>query len=132
MVEVNREELTGLVPRGIVSPHIDPPRGGWCYAWAYVALAAAPVRTVLLLGVAHSGPPEPFVLTRKSFQTPLGVLAVDEAAVAELESRVGDLTRWELVHRSEHSLEFQVIFLQHALADRPVRIVPLLVSHLEQ
>jgi len=132
MGEVNREELAGLVPRGIVAPHIDPLRGGWCYAWAYAALAAAPVRTVLLLGVAHSGPPEPFVLTRKSFQTPFGVLAVDEAAVAELESQVGDLTRWETVHRSEHSLEFQAIFLQHALADRPVRIVPLLVSHLEQ
>lgn len=130
--EVNREELSGLVPRGIVAPHIDPSRGGWCYAWAYAALAAAPVRTVVLLGVAHSGPPEPFVLTRKAFQTPLGVLPVDEAAAAELEARTGDLTRWETVHRNEHSLEFQVLFLQHALSDRPVRMVPLLVSHLER
>lgn len=107
-----REELEDLKPRGIVAPHIDPARGGWCYGWAYAALARNLPRTCLLLGVAHGEPPAPVVLTTKPFATPLGTVPVDQDAARLLEERLGDLTAHETVHRTEHSLEFQVIFLQ--------------------
>jgi len=34
----------------------------------------------------------------------------------------------ELSHRSEHSIEFQAVFLKHVLGDRPFAIAPILVG----
>lgn len=129
---VQVEELGDVVPRGIIAPHIDFARGGWCYGWAYAALRASRATTFVLLGVAHAGPPAPFVLTAKAFQTPLGTVPVDAAFVHELRRRVGDLTEHETVHRTEHSLEFQVLFLQVALEGRRSSIVPILCSAFER
>ncbi len=129
---VNPTELVGLRPRGVIAPHIDFQRGGWCYGWAYAALRGSPTRTFLLLGVAHAAPPAPFVLTEKPFRTPLGTVPVDASFVEALQARTGDLTEHELVHRNEHSLEFQVLFLQAALEGEEFAIVPLLCSGFEQ
>lgn len=129
---VDSAELDGLRPRGVVAPHIDFARGGWCYGWAYAALRPCPARTFLLLGVAHAGPPVPFVLTEKPFQTPLGTVPVDTDFTRTLRAQAGDLTEHEVVHRNEHSLEFQVLFLQAALEDRPFAIVPILCSGFER
>ena len=38
----------------------------------------------------------------------------------------GRRTAAELAHRDEHSIEFQVLYLQHRLGARPVKIVPIL------
>jgi AmmeMemoRadiSam system protein B len=127
----NAEELQGLSPRGIIAPHIDFPRGGWCYGWAYAALRASRATTFVVLGVAHSAPPAPVVVTEKSFATPLGTVAVDRGLVRALWERTGDLTAHEIVHRTEHSLEFQVVFLQAALSGRPFTILPILCSSFE-
>ncbi|MDR7519132.1 MAG: AmmeMemoRadiSam system protein B [Armatimonadota bacterium] len=129
---VAQDELADLEPRGIIAPHIDLARGGWCYGWAYAALARRPPRTCLLLGVAHGAPPVPIVLTAKPFATPLGTVPVDREAVQMLQDRLGDLSAHEIVHRTEHSLEFQVLFLQAIGGDRPASIVPILVSALER
>jgi len=124
---VGPEELVGVRARGVVAPHIDLSRGGWCYAWAHRALAQAPPETVVVLGVAHGGAPVPFILTAKPFATPLGPVQVDEAAVVLLSERVDGLLRHEVAHRAEHSIEFQALFLRHLFGDA-VRIVPLLCA----
>jgi len=126
------EELADLRPRGIVAPHIDLGRGGWCYGWAYAALARRLPTTCLLLGVAHGAPPVPIVLTCKPFVTPLGTVQVDLETAAALQARLGDLTVHEIAHRTEHSLEFQVLFLQAIGQGRTPMIVPLLVSAFER
>ncbi|MDR7490631.1 MAG: AmmeMemoRadiSam system protein B [Armatimonadota bacterium] len=120
-------ELAGVRPRGVVAPHIDLPRGGWCYAWAHRALAQDPPETVVVLGVAHGGAPVPFVLTAKPYATPLGPVRVDEAAVAFLSDRLDGLLHYEEAHRAEHSIEFQALFLRH-LYGEAVGIVPLLCA----
>jgi len=129
---VRAEELADLRPRGIVAPHIDLARGGWCYGWAYAALAPHLPPACLVLGVAHAAPPTPVVLTAKPFATPLGELPVDVAAVTFLQERLGDLTAHEITHRTEHSLEFQAVFLRAIAGDRPPALVPLLVSAFER
>ncbi len=125
------QDLSGLSPRGILAPHIDLARGGWCYGWAYAALARRLPRAVLLLGVAHTAPPAPVILTTKPYLTPLGEVPVDSEAAHWLQERLGDLTTHETAHRVEHSLEFQALFLQAISGDRPPRVVPLLVSAFE-
>jgi AmmeMemoRadiSam system protein B len=122
---VHEDELAGLVPRGVIAPHIDFARGGWCYAWAHRALARFSPRRVVILGVAHGGAAHPFILTRKPFQTPLGTVPVDQEVADLLEQRLGDLCAGEFAHRAEHSIEFQVVFLQHVCSPPPA-IVPLL------
>jgi AmmeMemoRadiSam system protein B len=112
---------------GIAAPHVSP-EGGWrSYQAAYRALApASGERTFAILGTSHYGEPEAFGLTRKPFLTPLGETTVDHRLVDELAERGGAAVRVEdYCHSIEHSIEFQVVFLQH-LFGPPVRIVPIL------
>jgi AmmeMemoRadiSam system protein B len=115
----------GLI--GIAAPHVSP-EGGWrCYREAYGALARAPrPRAVVVLGTSHYGEPERFGLTRKPFRTPLGETPVDVALVDLLEAEGGSAVKAEdYCHAVEHSIEFQVVFLQHLLGPG-VPIVPVL------
>ena len=115
----------------IVAPHIDYARGGPCYAHAYKALReSCQARCFVILGTCHRATKHPFVLTRKAFQTPLGVAPTDGGFIDSLQARVDyDLFADEFAHRSEHTIEFQVLFLQYILAGRqPFRIVPILVG----
>ena len=117
--------------KGIVSPHINLARGGHCYAWAYSELARrCDAELFVILGTCHSMAKNPFILTAKDFQTPLGVMPTDREFVNSLaEKYSSDLFEDELVHKFEHSIEFQVLFLQHVLrGKRNVKIVPILCS----
>jgi AmmeMemoRadiSam system protein B len=115
----------GLV--GIAAPHVSP-EGGWrCYQAAYGILGPEHRgRTVVILGTSHYGEPDRFGLTRKPFLTPLGEAEVDVPLVDELVARGGDAVVLEdYCHAVEHSIEFQVVFLQHVLGP-DVRILPVL------
>ncbi len=117
--------------RGILSPHIDFQRGGPVYTWSYKELVEqTEADTFVILGVAHQYCRRRFVLTRKDFETPLGLVPTDRDYVDQIAARVGrDLFEDELTHRTEHSIEFQVVFLQYVLGEvRPFSIVPILVG----
>jgi AmmeMemoRadiSam system protein B len=117
--------------RGILSPHIDFQRGGPVYTWSYRELVEqSHANTFVILGVAHQYCRRRFVLTCKDFETPLGVVATDRSYVDRIASLAGrDLFDDELSHRTEHSIEFQVVFLQHVLGGRRnFTIVPILVG----
>ncbi|MCS6804118.1 MAG: AmmeMemoRadiSam system protein B [Acidobacteriota bacterium] len=121
--------------KGIIAPHIDLRVGGPCYSWAYRELAErSQAQTYIILGTSHYGLGDLFVPTRKDFVTPLGVMKTDQAFLTLLEDHYGGpISQNELAHRTEHSIEFQVVFLQHVLADRrPVQIVPILVTSFHQ
>jgi AmmeMemoRadiSam system protein B len=124
-------------PIGLIAPHIDPRRGGAAYARAYAQLAAASARPelVIILGTSHYGAgPQLFTATLKDYATPLGAVRTDREFVERLQSRyrAGDLFADELLHRNEHSIEFQALFLAHALGVDNYRIVPILVSSFHQ
>lgn len=117
--------------RAILSPHIDFHRGGPTYTWAYKELVEhSDADLFIILGVAHQYSQRRFVLTRKDFATPLGVARTDRAFVDRLAERAGShFFDDELAHRTEHSIEFQVIFLQYLLAGRrDFAIVPILAG----
>jgi MEMO1 family protein len=112
---------------GIAAPHVSP-EGGWpSYRAAYGALAPEHKdRTFLILATSHYGAPEKFGLTRKAYVTPLGQTAVDLAAVDWLAAHGGPAVRMEdYCHSFEHTVELQVVFLQH-LYGPDIRIVPVL------
>ncbi len=115
----------GLV--GIAAPHVSP-EGGWnSYQAAYRALSPDyKDRTFVVLGTSHYGAPERFGLTRKPFVTPFGESTVDLPLVDWLAAKAEPAIQMEdYCHAVEHSIEFQVLFLQH-LYGPAVRILPIL------
>jgi AmmeMemoRadiSam system protein B len=120
---------TAELPRAVIAPHIDFHRGGPAYAWAYKPLAEAKElpELIVVFGTDHIGAEQPFSLTRKHYQTPLGTFETDVALVdalkAAVEKRLGptpaeNLFRDEHHHRGEHSIEFQMVWLRHIWGDR--------------
>lgn len=127
---VEAPEIPGRL-RGLVAPHIDIRFSGQEYALAYAALRGRPVPPrVVILGTAHQSPENLFVLTRKAYGTPLGPIPVDDAYVDFIEHRLGrSLYADEWAHRTEHSIEFQAVFLRYVFPTDPgLRIVPILCS----
>lgn len=140
------EELRGLMGRylgrdggdgagkagiGIAAPHVSP-EGGWeSYRDAYLALPReAGERTFVVLGTSHYGAPNRFGLTRKDFVTPFGTARTDRRAVEWLERAAPEAVAMEdYAHAIEHSIEFQVVFLQ-ALYGPEIRVLPVLCGPL--
>jgi AmmeMemoRadiSam system protein B len=116
---------------GIAAPHVSPDGGRLSYASAYRALTPdLGDRTFVILGTSHYGTPGRFGLTRKPFETPLGVTTVDAARIEALIADAGPAVVVEdYCHAVEHSIEFQVVFLQH-LYGAAVRILPILCGAL--
>ena len=135
------EQATSDTPRrlsGVMSPHIDFQRGGATAAWAYKRLVEqSDADLFVIFGTAHNPMRSRFSITRKHFETPLGTVETDRAFITRLNTNLAstpggaevNLFADELAHRQEHSIEFQVVFLQYLLADkRPFKIVPVLTG----
>lgn len=115
----------GLV--GIAAPHVSPAGGFECYRAAYRILGPEYAeKTFVVLGTSHYGAPDRFGLTRKPFATPWGNARTDLELVNELERLApGAVAMEDYCHAVEHSIEFQVVYLQ-SLFGPNIRIVPIL------
>lgn len=111
----------------IAAPHVSP-FGGWeSYQAAYRTASQVPRdRTFVILGTSHFGEPDCFGLTRKPFQTPYGITQARVDLVDELERKAPKAVAMEdYCHSFEHSIEFQVAFLQH-IHGPDIKILPIL------
>jgi AmmeMemoRadiSam system protein B len=110
----------------IAAPHVSPFGGVEAYRAAYRCLGPQDAeRTFVVLGTSHYGRPNRLGLTRKSFTTPLGETRTDLKLVDEIERGSGDPMMEDYCHAIEHSIEFQVVFLQY-LFGPAIRVVPVL------
>ena len=122
-------------PLGLVAPHIDPHRGGPCASYVLNVIAShEPADLYIIFGTAHQPTPLLYTMSLKDFATPYGKVEVDLEFANELEKRYGrDLRTGEFAHRGEHSIEFQVVYLHHALRNRkPFKILPILCGSFHQ
>lgn len=118
-------------PFALVAPHIDIAVGGPSYGAAYSRLAGSTAETFVILAIGHSLTEDFFACIDKDFETPLGISPTDHEFLAALESDFGEpIYKNAFVHRSEHSAELQVLFLQKLFggSDPPRKIVPILLS----
>jgi AmmeMemoRadiSam system protein B/AmmeMemoRadiSam system protein A len=116
-------------PKALVVPHAGYVYSGPVAASAYARLLAPGPRVerVVLLGPSHFAPVAGLALPEAgAFATPLGEVPVDREGAA-LALALPQVTRSEVAHRREHSLEVQLPFLQAVLG--PFALVPLVVGH---
>lgn len=112
---------------GIAAPHVSPEGGYNSYRAAYSHLGPQlRDRTFVILGTSHYGAPDRFGLTRKSYLTPFGEARTDTALVDELAAAApGAIGMEDYCHSVEHSIEFQVLFLQSVFGP-DIRVLPIL------
>jgi len=131
--DVDVAEIDWSTPVGLLSPHIDYPRGGAVYAkiWKRATLAARQAERVILIGTDHYGD-DPFTLTRQSYATPYGKLPTVQPVVDRLVDVIGEDAAFagELRHQGEHSLELVATWLHHMRGGQAVELVPILVGSL--
>jgi AmmeMemoRadiSam system protein B len=127
LVAPDGRPATSQALTGIAAPHVSPAGGYRSYRAAYEALDDSyRSRTFIVLGTSHYGEPEKFGLTRKNYRSPWGDARTDLALVDELLTKAPRAALAEdYCHAVEHSIEFQVVFLQHRFGP-DVRIVPIL------
>ncbi len=119
----------GPTPKAVIAPHAGYIYSGPIAASAYAQLAPArdTIKRIVLLGPSHYELFDGLAATgATAFATPLGAVPVDTAAIADLCSRLPQVSVRDEAHADEHALEVQLPFLQVALAD--FKIVPLLVG----
>ena len=132
-----KEDLpsSSALPRAIMAPHLDPRREGHVLARAYTELGEdvpLPLR-IVVFGTGHQLGDDYVALTRKKFETPFGQVPCDTEFVDFVADQLGDIAySRELVHRDEHSIEFQLIYLQRRLKFRRFTIVPILCGGFHQ
>ncbi len=110
----NDPALTAL-PKAVVAPHIDYPRGWINYAnvWGRLRVADRPDR-VIILGTNHFGEDTGVCGCDKGYSTPFGIAPLDKELAAKLRQRLGDaLFAHRFDHEREHSIELQVPWMQH-------------------
>lgn len=109
----------------IAAPHVSPFGGIESYRAAYGMLNDSyRDRTFIVLGTSHFGEPDRFGLTRKPYRTPFGDTRVDDTIVDRLAKQPAAIVE-DYCHKTEHSIEFQVVFLQHLFGPN-IKVVPVL------
>lgn len=123
--EAGAERLT---PKAVIVPHAGYIYSGPIAAAAYARLGdlKGRIRRVVLLGPAHRVFVRGLALPEaERFVTPLGEVTIDREAI-ELLAALPQVTRSDVAHQMEHSLEVQLPFLQRVLGD--FTLVPLAVG----
>lgn len=121
-------EVGELHPKALIAPHAGYSYSGPVAASAYAPLApfAGQIKRVVLLGPTHRVAIHGLALPgAEAFETPLGRVAVDLAAVGQI-SHLPQVTVSPQAHALEHSLEVQLPFLQTVLPD--FKLLPLAVG----
>jgi MEMO1 family protein len=116
------------MPKAIVVPHAGYIYSGAIAASGFARLRAAAKRIerVVMIGPAHRVPVRGLAAPgARSLETPLGDVAVDNAALAG----VPGVTTSPLAHAAEHSLEVELPFLQRIAPQ--ARVIPLAAGDID-
>jgi len=113
--------------RALICPHAGYVYSGATAAYAYKLVQGRPYETVIIIGTSHQYALDgASVYLKGAFETPLGVIPVDE----ELASTIAKASGFSYVaeaHAKEHSVEVQVPFIQKVLP--AAKIVPIVLGY---
>lgn len=113
----------------VVSPHIEIVNGMKIYGmtWNFLKNSLKNPEVFFVFGTSHAYSDYPIILTDKDFQTPFGVLKAEKEIIGKMKDVFGqDSFEDEIIHLSEHSVEFQAVFIKYLFPNS--KIVPVLCS----
>jgi AmmeMemoRadiSam system protein B len=120
---VHIESVAALIP------HIDFRVGIEPYIAAYQHIRHSKASVFFVIGTSHYGYQDQFILTKKDFDTPLGVVKTNKDIIETLHTLTNNsLTKNDIAHKPEHSIEFHAVILKYLFPDRDFTIVPILVT----
>jgi AmmeMemoRadiSam system protein B len=123
---LKEEKKTGAL--GVLAPH-----AGYMYSGRVAGAVYSKVnipRDVVIIGPNHTGIGEPeAIMLSGTWQMPGGNVEISSTLAESIEEGSRYLKDDPLSHRSEHSLEVQIPFLQHFRKD--LRIVPIAMMSLD-
>lgn len=112
---------------GIVSPHAGYMYSGKTAAYAYNALKGKNYKTAIVISPSHAEYfPGISVYDGEGYETPLGIVEIDEEKANKLVEGSKLIFRGINGHRREHALEVQIPFLQSVLDN--FKIVPVVMG----
>ena len=115
--------------RALIVPHAGYDYSGSTAAAGYKLLKGKKYRRVVVIGAAHyKDVPGMSVLDVDAYQTPLGKVELDRAAIDQMH-RSPLVMSHPYAHDREHSIEMQLPFLQ-AMLEPGWKLVPILIGDL--
>ncbi len=118
---------------GVIAPHAGHQYSGPVAGYAFAALRGLNPPLVSIVSPMHRPFPQPFMVSgHQAYETPLGVVEVDQKATKELVQIAGEqyhITIGAVRYDEEHSLEIEIPFLQRVLPPG-FKILPLMVGDL--
>ena len=115
---------------GIVSPH-----AGLIYSGSVAGAVYSRIElpdTFVLIGPNHTGLGAPVsLMARGQWETPLGLVEIDETLAASILSNSPRIQEDSLAHLREHSLEVQLPFIQHFKKEFKIVPIQMLDTRLE-
>jgi len=119
---------------GMISPHAGYIYSGWVAAHGYRELEGEKYETVIIIAPSHFETfSEISVYPRGGYETPLGVVFVDEEMAEKIAAQSSRIILSNKGHRQEHliqrehAVEVQIPFLQMVLKD--FKIVPIVMGN---
>jgi MEMO1 family protein len=126
---LEKAEISGIPrkPIAIISPHAGYMFSGKVAAHAYKAVSGHTYSAVAVISPSHRAYfPYVSIWAKGSFETPLGILEVDEPLCGKLMEASVIFTDNTKPHSAEHALEIQLPFLQAVLP--PFKLCPLIMG----
>ncbi|HIC89059.1 MAG TPA: AmmeMemoRadiSam system protein B [Anaerolineae bacterium] len=118
----------GAKPVVLIVPHAGYVYSGHVAAQAFKQVEGSHYDVVVVIGTNHSDPnfDKVSVYARGAFETPLGLVPIDEQVAQALLDADPRIVFDRGVHRQEHSIEVELPFLQRL--DPQLHIVPVIVG----
>lgn len=119
--------------QGAVIPHIDFERGGRSYGVVYEKMDPQKKPDLaVILGTAHCPMTRYFTASAKDFDTPFGTVRCDREFIREYHEKSSPPPAIdEYVHKNEHSIEFQTIWLANRFGVGELKVAPVLCGSLQ-
>jgi AmmeMemoRadiSam system protein B/AmmeMemoRadiSam system protein A len=118
-------------PIALIVPHAGYVYSGWVAAYAFKQLEGAAYDTIVIIGPNHRHATfqNISVYAQGAFQTPLGLIPIDEEVAQALLDMDERIVFEPDVHAAEHSIEVQLPFLQRIYQDyHDFKIVPVVIG----
>ncbi len=116
----------------IVSPHAGYYYSGQIAAQGFYALASeGKPDIIVIIGPSHYGWPGVALMSSGFWESPLGLTEIDTDLARAIQGKSVVISEEDRPHRSEHSLEVELPFLQYIFGAESFKIVPIAMGFMD-